>query len=189
MKLALPSRAGDIQASFDAGDLALPLFLEGFLLFPVDTLDRVFVSTVSIGGAVEERIELKVLFVSERVVFVRMALSATSGGPHPYRHGCIDSVYDRGRAELLIDSSAFAIGHGVAMKSGRNQLRYTGVWKQVTSELLDGELVEGHVRIDRPDYPVTPSPNGSWGVVCIACRVCVTSQVEPWRGPAFTKTL
>ena len=57
--------------------------------------------------------------------------------------------------------------------------------EQVPSELLDGELVEGHVGIEGSHDPVAISPNGSGRVVGIPCGVCVAGQIQPAAAPMF----
>jgi hypothetical protein len=55
----------------------------------------------------------------------------------------VGDVFD---AELLVDAAALVVGHVVAIETGGDALLHGGVWQQITGQLLDAELVKGHVR-------------------------------------------
>ena len=57
--------------------------------------------------------------------------------------------------------------------------------QQVAGELLDGELVERHVGVERLDHPVAVRPDRPRAVLLVAVGVGVAGQVEPAPGPAL----
>ena len=59
------------------------------------------------------------------------------------------------------------------------------IGQQVAGELLDGELVEGHVAIEGVDHPVAPAPHVTLAVGLVAVGVGVAGGVEPADGHAF----
>ena len=61
------------------------------------------------------------------------------------------------------------------------------VREQVTGELLDGELVEGHVRVERIDHPVAPRPIAASRVGLKAISIAVARAVEPPHRHAFAE--
>ncbi len=113
-----------------------PDFDEGTLVFLV----RVF-------GTVEERKELKVLVLSNRVVLVRMALGTVNRGAHPDGHGRIHAIDDGNVTEFFVVGAAFAIGQRIAMKGRRDQLFFGWVFKQVAGNLFDCELIKWFVLV------------------------------------------
>ena len=62
-----------------------------------------------------------------------------------------------------------------------------GVWQQVASELLDGELIKGQIGIEGAHQPVAIRPDRARLVGFIALRIRVTGQVEPDRSPALAE--
>ena len=118
-----------------------------------------------------------------------VALSATKGHTHPDLHRGVHTVNDRRHPKLLVIGTALGVGHRIAMEARGDLLRLRRVRQHVAGELLNRELIEGHVGVDRPDHPVPVSPDGSLGVLRVAGGVGVAGQVEPDTRPALSVAL
>ncbi len=145
------------------------------------------VGLIGVCRLVEDRIELVVFLIRERVVLVAVALGAAHRQAHPDLHRGVDAVLDRGHAELLVVGSAFGVGHRVAMK-GRGDLLVEGrAWQQVAGDLLDGELVVGKVAVQGVDDPVAIAPDGAERIGAVAGGIGVTCQVQPHPCPPLAE--
>jgi hypothetical protein len=67
----------------------------------------------------------------------------------------------------------------VAVEACGDPLLEGGVWQQIAGELLDCELVEGHVGVERLDDPIAPAPHVPRAIVLIAAGVGIACGVEP----------
>ena len=67
----------------------------------------------------------------------------------------------------------------ISIETGGNPLFERGVGEQVTGELFDRKLVEGHVAVDGCEHPVTPAPHVAGSIVLVAAGVSVAGRVEP----------
>ena len=114
-----------------------------------------------------------------------VALSTANRCPHPDLQRRVDTIDDRRIAKLFVVRSAFAVGECVPVKSGRDELILCRLRQQVSRKLLDRKLVERLVAVERADHPVAIQPDRSFRIVGVARRVCVASQVQPHRRPAF----
>ena len=74
---------------------------------------------------------------------------AEPSGAH--RGHTIDGIFE---FELLVVDAALAIGQRHTEKAGGDTLFRIGVRLQVTGELIDGELIEGHIAIECVDHPI-----------------------------------
>ena len=140
---------------------------------------------VVIGGdailrdLVEEGHERVVVFLLERVVFVVVTAVAGHGEAEPCGGGCVDTVEEADIALFFGDCAAFTIEHVVAVETGGDEVVLGWVWKEVASELLDGELIERHVVVEGFDDPVSPNILVGVAVHLEAVAVGVTGSVEP----------
>ncbi len=121
----------------------------------------------------------------DRVVFVRVALGAGHRRPHPRGHRRVDAVDDRGVAELLVVRASLAVRHRVPMKRGRDELVLGRIRQQVARYLLDRELVERLVRVERPDHIVAKCPDRPRRVIRVAGRIGIPRQVQPLPRPVL----
>ena len=71
------------------------------------------------------------------------------------------------------------------MKARGDTLLGGRVRQHVSGQLLDRELVERHVSVDRANDPVAVRPDGPLPILFITVRVGVPRQVQPASGPAF----
>ena len=71
------------------------------------------------------------------------------------------------------------------MESGGDTLIPCRLGKQITGELLDRELVERHIGIQRGDDPIAIRPDRTHDVVRIAARIGVTRRIKPQPADPF----
>ena len=71
------------------------------------------------------------------------------------------------------------------MEAGGDALFVGGRGQHVAGDLLDGELVERQVAVERVDHPVAVPPHRAEGVLLVAVAVGVAREVEPGAGPAL----
>ena len=126
---------------------------------------------------IQDGVQLEILFLCDRIVFVCVTLGTIDRCAHPDLHGGVHAIHNRNTSEFFVVRATFAVGHGVAMECGGLSLRISGTRQHVTSDLFDGELVVRHVGIDRPDDPVAIRPDGARGIVGVAGRVGIACQI------------
>ncbi len=175
------------KAPLKGVDLLLQALALRLQLRRVERVQGGFVLLVGIGGLVEEGVELEVLLERDGVVLVGVALRAGHRRAHPDRKGGVDAVDHGGVAELLVAGTALVLGHGVAMEGGGDELRVRGLGQQVAGQLLDGELVERLIAVERLDHPVAVGPDLPSRVARIAGAVGVARQVEPEPRPVLAE--
>ncbi len=128
-----------------------------------DDGDRRVVLTVAVarvhGGVAEEGGELVEVLLADRVELVVVAGGAPSGKAVPHRHGGFDPVGGVDDLVFRRDEAAFRGGRIAAVEAGGDPLFEGRFRQQVAGELLDGELVEGHVGIEGVDHPVAVRPD------------------------------
>ena len=117
------------------------------LIVRPDINDRTLIPSIRVLGVIEEGEKFEVLFLSDWIVLVRVALSTCHGRPHPHRHGRVDPINDRNVSELFIVGSTFIVRQGVPVESGCGQLLLRRILEEITSNLLNGELVKRFIRI------------------------------------------
>ena len=136
---------------------------------------------------IEDREGAIVLLVADRIVRVAVALCASDRRALPDGPGRVHPVHDGGDTELFVVGAAFRIRHRVAMETRRDPLPFGRVRQQVARELLNGELVEGEVVVERLDDPIAIPPHGPIRVRFVPLRVCIACQIQPHRGPPFAE--
>jgi len=65
----------------------------------------------------------------------------------------------------------------------RNYLVACGIGQHVAGKLLEGELVERHVRVKGMDDPIAVGPDGAGTVFLVAVRIGIAGEVEPAPRP------
>ena len=140
---------------------------------------------VRLVGVVEVRHQAIVLAVGDRVVLVRVALCAAHGHAQEHRARRRDPVGHRVEAELEGVDAALLVQHRVAVEAGRHAVVGRRVGEHVSRELLDDELVERHVGVERADDPVSIRPDAARAVLLVAVAVGVAREVHPAAGLAF----
>ena len=102
------------------------------------------------------------------------------------RGGCgTDAVDHVFRLIFLGNSATLKIDHVITIEPGGDLLVDGGVGQEVSSQLLDGELVVRHVLVVGVDQPVSPVPHLAQAVNVVAVGVGVTRDVEPLHGHAL----
>ena len=84
--------------------------------------------------------------------------SATDRQPEPDGRGRVDAIDDVLDGILFRDDPAFRVAPVVAIESGGDSLFERGARQQVSGNLFDGEAIERHVAVERPDHPVAVAP-------------------------------
>ena len=129
--------------------------------------------------AVEERIHRVKVLHRERVVFVVVADRTTGGQAHPHGRRGLRAVHGVAVNPLLVDAAALAGGDVAPVETRGDELVLRRVREQVACELLNGELVERQVAVERAHDPVAVRPHGTLVVQVHAMRVAVARGVEP----------
>ena len=140
----------------------------------------------AIAEFVEEGEKLIILFDRDGVVFVIVALGAGHRKAEKDFTGGLDPVGGVVRKILLGDSAAFVGDHVVAVESGRDLLRLGRIGEEIPGDLLDGEPVEGLIRVVGLDDPVAPEPHVAPAVDGVTVRVGVAGLIEPGEGHALS---
>ena len=141
---------------------------------------------VLLNVAVEERGELIILPLTERIVFVIVTLRAVERDAEEDLRRRVDAIDHLLDAELLLIDAALAIGERVAMKARRHLLFERRPPHQIAGQLLDDELVIRQIAIEGVDHPVAIAPGvGPTSVFLITVAVGIACQVEPVSAPAF----
>ena len=153
--------------------------------FELDGAGDFWIGAVSLEfRVVEEGEEAVVVALREGVVFVVVALGAFEGRAKPDDAQRADAVVDLVHARLLRVGAGLDVRGRAAVEAGGDALRLGGVRQHIAGKLLDGELREGHVGVERVDNPVAIRPEVAEVVALEAVGVCVTCVVEPRPGPA-----
>ena len=146
-----------------------------------------FIGLIVVGRLIEDRHELVVLLLRDRVELVAVALGAADGQAHPDVHRRVDAILDGGDAKLLVVGAAFGVRHRVAIEGGGDELIARRMAQQIAGELLDREVVERRVGIEGVDHPVAVEPDRAQRIGGVTGRVGVTGQVEPRAGPTLAE--
>jgi len=136
---------------------------------------------------VEIRVELEVLSLRDRIKLVIVTASAADGHPHPDGGGGLGTIKDILHPVFLGDPATLAVERMIAVKPTGHQLVEARVLQQVTSQLVDGELVKGHVVIECLDHPVPPERHRPCAISLVAVGITVTGCIEPVPGHVFTE--
>ena len=91
----------------------------------------------------------------------------------------------RGPAARRARTAALGAGAMVAMEGGGDALVQRGIGEKVAGNLLDGELIERHVAIERVDDPVAPPPHFTDAVGLIPIGIAIARCFHPAEGHAL----
>ena len=137
------------------------------------------VAASALRHCVEEGKQSVKLVLRNRVILVIVAARASDGEAEPDSAGRLDAIDDVLDLRLGGDRTALPVEHVVAVEAGGDELAERRLGQQVAGELLDGELVERHVAVQRIDDPVAPMPLVACAVGLEAVGVGVAGGVEP----------
>ena len=139
----------------------------------------VLVVAPAVGHVVEVGVELVELPLRDRVVLVVVAACTADRQPQPDRGGGLEPVHGVFDLILIRVGAVLGVASMVAVEARRDALGQGRVGKQVSRELLDRELVEGHVVVEGVDHPIAPAPHIARAVVLVAVGVCVAGCFQP----------
>ena len=72
------------------------------------------------------------------------------------------------------------------MEGGGYQLIGGWIGQEIAGQLLDCELIEGHVAVERPNDPIAIGPDGPGWVIRIARGIRVASHIQPAPSPMLS---
>ncbi len=165
-------RLGNIRSLKDVDDRSL---------VPISSL------SATICCLIEVREELVIFFLSDRIVFMIVALSTFHAESHPHHRCCLHAIDHVFHTVLFFDQSAFVCRCVVAQKSSGDFLLRGRIRQQITGQLLDGKLVEWLVAVISTDNPVTPRPHIARAVRVKHAGVAVARRIHPDHRHAFAK--
>ena len=137
-------------------------------------------------SVVEERHQLIILAMRNRIVLVRVTLSTPRGKPQPGGPRRGNSISHRMKSKLQRIDAAFFVQHRVAMKPGGNSLGHRRIRQHIARQLFDRELIKRHVVLNRPNHPVAERPDRSIAVFFVAVGVGISSEVQPAPRPELS---
>jgi len=137
------------------------------------------------GGVAEVGGEGVEVLLRDRIKLVIVACGTSGGEAKPDgRHGFY-AVSGVDGVVFLSDGSAFSGGGEAAVETGGDLLIERGFWKEVTSDLLDGEVAVAFVFFKGIENPVAVWPDGAVVVDVDAVGVGIASSIEPVAGEVF----
>ena len=155
--------------------------------------DRRRVSDLRLGAllrdVVEEGQQSIEFLLRDRVELVVMAASTTRGQAQPDGRSGLKAIDHVVNAILFVDDAGFHRRHVIPTESCGDSLVGGWVGQQVTSQLLDGELIKGHIAIEGVDDPVTPSPHRPFAVPEEAVGIGKPRRIEPVSCQVLAKRL
>jgi hypothetical protein len=135
---------------------------------------------------VEKREQLVIFLLTDRIVFVIVALGTPDRESQKGGAGGCQPIHDRLDPELFPVDPALLVDLGVSVETGGDFFLVARIGEHVASELLDHELVEGKVAVDRVDHPVPIEPDVPRCVDAVSVRIGIPRDVQPPAGPAFS---
>ncbi len=142
-----------------------------------------------LGETEEIREELVEFLLGERVELVIVTSSAPGGEAEPHRRGGLDPLHRVAHVVFLVDRSPFSGGHVASVEPGGDPLTQGRLREEIPGQLLDRELVEGLVGVERVDHPVAIRPDPTLVVEVQAVGVPVARGVQPEPGHVFAVAL
>ena len=129
--------------------------------------------------AVEERVELVKLPLRDRIELVVVADRALRREAHPRirRRRC--AIQRIEEDVFRIDRPALARRHIAPVEPTRHELRLRRIRQQIAGELLDRELIEPLVVVERLDDPIAVGPHRALVVEVKAVRVPIPRLIQP----------
>ena len=135
----------------------------------------------------EERFQAVKIALGEGIEFVVVTARAIEGLGEPDGGGGLHAIGGVLGKKLFRRYSALLIDHVVAVEARRDALIERRLRQQVPGDLLDGELIETHVRIERPDHPVAPRMQGAVAIHLVAIRVGEAGPIQPVHSQSFAE--
>ena len=133
-------------------------------------------------GVPEERGHRVELALRDGIELVVVARGAADGQPEEDVADGLGPVLGVDRLVLLGHHAALVGGDVVALEAGGDELVEARLGQEVAGHLLDHEVVERLVLVERPDRPVAPREHLAVVVDVDAVGVAVARRVEPVAG-------
>jgi len=111
-----------------------------------------------------------------------VAAGACHGQAEPDGAGGFGLVKDIFDTIFLGDPPPFPIDHVVSVEAGGQNLIGMSFGNEVAGDLVDCELVKGHVVVEGLNNPVAPGPHAAFAVTLISIGVGIAGSIEPIPG-------
>ena len=134
----------------------------------------------------EEGVEGVKFLLRDGVELVIVADGTSGRQTHPsLRRGgsALDGITED---EFSINGAPLTGGDVVAVETGGNQLVLGRAGQEISSQLVDGELIERQVAVEGSDNPVAVGPDLALIVEVQTVCVCVSGHIEPVAAHLFT---
>ena len=138
-----------------------------------------------LGRVVEKRRQRIKLFGADRVKLVIVAHRATRGQAQKYLRRRFCSIPRIKNKVFFGNGSAFAGGDVATIKTGGDLLVQSRLRQEVPGELLQGELVKGHILIHCPHNPLSIAPHFAKIVKVNSMAIGIPGGVQPIPTPMF----
>ena len=149
----------------------------------------VLVGLAPFRNVVEVRKELIELFLRKRIVLVVVTARAAEREAHEHSRCGLHPIDDVLDGVFLGNDAAFAVAAMVAIEPRRDLLVERRTREHVAGNLLQRELVERKIAIERVDDPIAPAPHVAFRVCLVSVRVRIARSVEPLCGHPLTIAL
>ncbi len=136
--------------------------------------------------AVEERVELIILLLGNRIVFVIVALCATNSEAEKHLSRRICAVHRVGNIKFIGVSSTLFIERHATIEAGCHPCGIASLGEEVACHIFHNKPVIGFVAVKGVDDVVPVEPHGAHGVIVIAVGVSVACEIEPVLGHALS---
>ena len=150
---------------------------------------RIFIAKIVnvafLRHAVEECKHTVEILLLNRVVLVIVAARAAQSEPQPNVRRGLRAVRNILHAELLRHNAAFRAGPVIPVKRRGDALVQSGIRQQVAGNLLNGELIERHVLLERFNHPIAPAPHIARAIGLIAVCIRVPGRLHPTKSHAL----
>ena len=138
-----------------------------------------------VGGVVEKRGELEMVFLRDGIELVVVAGGATGGEAEEGGPEGLDAVAGEVHRHFFGDGAAFVGGDAAAHEAGGGEFVDVLGGKEVAGELFADEAVERFVGVEGADDVIAVRPDRAVVVEMQAVGVAVASVVEPVTRPVF----
>ena len=140
---------------------------------------------IMVVGLVEECVQLVVIVMRQRVLFMRVAFAATHGQSQPRRPRRVGAILGGLDAKLF---DIRVVVQAVPQETGRDTLLGGGAGSEIAGQLFDGELIEGQIAVKRIDHPIAMTPcMRPMPVVSVSVAIRVTCHIQLVPAPTFAK--
>ena len=145
--------------------------------------DRWWQQRVSVHRRIRHRIEVRIerikFFLGHRVELVAVTDRTLQRQAEKNSRECLGTVNGIPDQHFVVDRSPFARRNITAIKARGDLLIHRRIGNQIPRQLLDRELVERQILVDRVDHVFTIRPHRPFVVEMQTMRVTVTRSIQP----------